>query len=390
MRTDAPTGDRRMPRNVRLLGLISLLSDVGSEMVLPLLPAFVTSLGGGARALGWIEGIANAVASVLKLVAGRWSDRVGRNRPFVIAGYGLAAAVRPLFALASAPWHVAAIRAIDRVGKGLRTSPRDALIAASVTPERRGAAFGLHRAMDHTGAFLGPTLAFLLIALWAVDVRAIFLLTVIPGALAVLVAVFGVREVRDDGATVRESAPAAGRALARVLVPVGLFTLAGASELFLLMKAGAENAPLVAMPLLWIGLHAVKSALAAPGGRLADRIGKTRALAIGWLVHAALFVAFAFVDDRSLVIALVLLHGVRCALTEGAEKALIAGLAPKGTRGTAFGCYHLVQGTLALGGAAGFGELWERCGAPTAFLGAAACAVLAVVTIPRRRRLPAA
>lgn len=379
----------RRSRNVLLLGLVSFFTDVGSEMAMPLLPAFLAAIGGGAAALGIIEGIADAIASLLRLVAGRWADRIGRNRPFVIAGYGIAGTARPLIGLATTAWHVGLVRAMDRVGKGLRSSPRDVLIAASVAPERRAAAFGLHRAMDHAGAFVGPLVAFALIRFWEVEVRTIFLATLIPGAIALAIAVLGVREVPADVAPalpeVPRDAPPAG--LWRLLLPFGLFTLANASELFLLLKAGAENAPLEAMPLLWVALHAVKATLSAPGGRLADRIGRTRALRIGWTGHAVLFAGLAVVDSTTAVAVLVLLHGVRTALTEGAEKALVSELAPRGARGAAFGWFHLVDGFGTLAANVAFGALWSGLGAGVAFGASAACAAAAVaaLTITMRR-----
>jgi MFS family permease len=378
---------RRLPRNVLLLGLVSFFTDVGSEMAMPLLPAFVETLGGGALALSRIEGIATAVASLLMLVSGILADRIGRNRPLVIAGYGISALVRPLLALAASPAQVGLIRGTDRIGKGLRGSPRDALIAASVAPERRAAAFGLHRAMDHAGAFVGPLLAFVLLHFAGVEVRTIFWLTAVPGLCALGIAVFGVREVRGEAraAAAARDAPAPRR-LGRVLLPIGLFALGGMSELLLLLKAGASRVPVEAIPLLWVGLHLVKSLLATSGGRLADRIGRRRTLAIGWTLHALIFVALGLTTDRVGIVILILLHGARCALTEGAEKALVAEIAPKHARGRAFGAYHVVIGLLALASAELFGRLWEGLGDQVAFHTAAGIALTAVAALAALRR----
>ena len=199
-----------LTRNVLLLGLVSLLTDAASELIIPLLPLFLTgTLGASALLLGWIEGLADLVASVLKLLSGRWADRLGRNRPFVLGGYGLSSLARPFVALATAPWHVLLVRVLDRTGKGLRSSPRDALIASSVQPDQRGAAFGLHRAMDHAGAVIGPLLAAAYLTWWSEDLRTLFWLSAIPGAAAVLLVLFGVRETRGDVETRGDAARSA-------------------------------------------------------------------------------------------------------------------------------------------------------------------------------------
>ncbi|OIP41344.1 MAG: hypothetical protein AUK47_06450 [Deltaproteobacteria bacterium CG2_30_63_29] len=372
--------------NVVALGVVSLLTDSASEMVIPLLPVFLTTVvGAGPLALGAIEGAAEAVASLLKLLSGRWSDRLGRRRPFVLAGYSLSSTARPFMALAGAAWHVLAVRLLDRTGKGLRSSPRDALLAASVAPEHRGAAFGLHRAMDHAGAVIGPLLAFAFLTWWSTDLRLLFGLSIIPGALAVAALVFAVREAKpeDDRVTAKKSAaaPRTSGSLHRVLWPVGLFTLGNASDLFLLLKASESRSSLTSLPLLWMGLHVVKMLASVPGGWLADVFGRRRLIAVGWGVYAAVYVGFAFAESRVVVWALFVVYGLYHGLTEGAEKALVAELAPAASRGTAFGWYHL---TLGLGGLAAsllFGGIWQWAGSMAAFLTSAGLALLAVVAL---------
>jgi MFS family permease len=367
-----------------LLGVVSLLTDTATEMIVPLLPVFLGTLGAGAFALGWIEGLADAVASVLKLLSGRWSDRSGRRRPFVIGGYGLASAVRPFVAAAMAAWHVAAVRVADRVGKGLRTSPRDALIAGSVAADQRGAAFGLHRAMDHAGAVLGPLIAFGFLLVWPDDLRTLFWLTAIPGAAAVSVVVFGVRESTDAPARVRgddDAGAASGGRLVRLLLPLGLFTLGNASDLFLLLKAGATRAPLVTLPLLWMGLHIVKMFASIPGGRLSDRWGRSKTIALGWLFYAGIYAGFAFAESQTTIWALFVAYGIYHGLTEGAERALVAELVPSARWGSGFGWYHLTLGALTLIASVLFGTLWEAFGSHTAFLTSAALALSAVVCL---------
>lgn len=369
-----------------MLGLVSLLTDTASEMVVPLLPFFLTtSLGAGAFALGWIEGLADATASVLKLLSGRWADRLGRNRPLVLAGYSISSAVRPLVGAAGAAGHVLAVRIADRVGKGIRTPPRDALIATSVVAQSHGSAFGLHRAMDHTGAVLGPLLAAGFLAYVSQDLRLLFWLTAIPGVAAILVIVFGVRETArvettetpdDDQREAR--APEADHRLRYFLIPLALFTLGNASDVFLLLKAGGARTPLIALPLLWMGLHVVKVVASVSGGRLADRFGRRRIIAAGWMYYAAIYAGFAFAERREIIWILFLVYGIYHGLTEGAQKALVAEIAPRRRWGTAFGWYHLTLGMLALTASVLFGALWEFAGSRTAFLTSAALALLAV------------
>lgn len=373
-----------LTRNVVILGVVSLLTDTASEMVVPLLPVFLTgTLGAGALAVGWIEGLAEAVASVLKLVAGRWSDRTGRRRPFVIGGYGLASLARPFVAAATAAWHVLAVRVTDRIGKGLRTSPRDALIASSVDPRHWGAGFGLHRAMDHAGAVVGPLIAAGFLLLWPNELRTLFWLTAIPGAAAVAVVVLGVREADKTPTSPRVEDPIRSRdgQLLRLLAPLALFTLGNASDLFLLLKAGATRAPLVTLPLLWMGLHVVKTLASVPGGRLSDRWGRTRTVILGWTFYAAIYAGFAFAETQATVWALFVAYGIYHGLTEGAERALVAELVPAARRGSGFGWYHLTLGGLTLVASVLFGGLWEAVGSRAAFLTAAVLALVAAICL---------
>jgi MFS family permease len=373
-----------LSRNVIVLGVVSLLTDTASEMVMPLLPVFLLGLAGAGAplALGVIEGLADAVASVLKLYAGRWADKLGRNRPFVLAGYAIASAARPFVALATAPWHVLVVRCTDRVGKGLRTSPRDALIAATVAPQQRGAAFSLHRAMDHTGAILGPLIAAALLAWFTQDLRLLFWLTAIPGALVVLVAWVGVREVPKP-----EEPPApvvrANKPLVAFLVPLGVFTLGNASEVFLLLKVAGEDLheSLTTFPLLWVALHIVKAATSVPGGKLSDKLGRVPMIAAGWLLYSGVFAALAFAQDRVTVYALLATYGVYVGLTEGAQRALIAEVAPRKGQGAAFGWYYLTMGLLALVASVMFGALWHWFSPATAFLTSAGLAIVAVALL---------
>lgn len=367
---------KRLPRSVIAFGWTSFFTDVSSEMIAPLLPFFLTSvLGGGALALGFVEGFADAVSSVLKLVSGRLSDRFGRSRPFVLGGYALSSIARPLVALAAAPWHVVVVRAVDRMGKGLRTSPRDSIIAAETPAARRGEAFGFQRAMDHAGAVVGPLVAIALLHFATTDLRVVFGLAAIPGAVACAVIVAFVREparaARAPGA-VAERLGTPDRALLKLLVPLGVFTLGNASDLFLLLQLSEHDSGPIQLSLLWLGLHAVKAVSSFFGGRLSDRFGPLAMIASGWIVYAAVYLGLALAEDRTVIVALCLAYGTYHGLTEGAEKALVSRIAPSASRGTAFGWYHLTVGLLALPASVMFGAVWSAYGSTAAFgMGAA-------------------
>ncbi len=367
--------------------MVSFFTDVSSEMIVPLLPVFLGSFGAGAFALGWVEGLADAVSSALKLLAGRWTDRTGRRVPVVIAGYGIASIARPLFALATSAWHVVLFRCIDRVGKGLRSSPRDALIAHSVPAGSRGAAFGFHRSMDHAGATFGPLLALLLIRGAGVELRTLFLLAAIPGAISVLVVWRGVREtfVAPD----EEEASAAPRPrpmlVWRFLLPLGLFTLGKASDLFLMQvlfdrtrgdgPAGASD-EITQLSLAWIGMHLLRTLAAYPGGKLADRHGRRRTIVLGWLSYAAACVGLAFARSQAALFVCFAVWAVQDGLTDGAQRALVSELAPRRDQGAAFGWYYLTLGLLALVASVLFGTLYEHAGRSAAFSTSAALAIL--------------
>jgi MFS family permease len=300
----------------------------------------------------------------------------------VVAGYAVSSVVRPLIALATSVAQVVAVRVLDRLGKGVRTSPRDALLAATVPASERGAAFGFHRGMDHAGAALGPLLAAGLLAAGISDLRIIFALAAIPALVAVLVAL----AVHEAPVPVPVVATAAVERppvrLRRVLVPFFVFALGNASDTFLLLQAGASNTPLVALPLLWTALHAVKSATSLLGGALADRFGRRRTIACGWLVYAAVYIGLAHAETPGAVAALFVTYGLYSGLTEGPERALIAELAPAKARGTAFGWFHMTLGAAGLAASVLFGGLWEAYGSKTAFLTSAALAGAALLLLP--------
>src|SRR5712692_529702 len=381
------SGRRGVSRNVFLLGLVSLLGDVSSEMVVPLLPAFLVALGGGAEALGLIEGAAEATASFFKYLSGRWADRVRRLLPMAVAGYALAAAVRPLLALARSPWHVFAVRCVDRVGKGIRTSPRDKLLAASAEPERLAEAYSFHRGMDHLGAAVGPLIATALLLLWPGQLRLVFALAAIPGALAVAL-LFAVREMPPPTPSAISSATATptptptanatpsplSRPPRRLLASIFLFTLGNSTDALLLLRAQGLGVPTTLLPVLWTELHVVRAATSWPLGRLADRLGRRASLAAGWGLYAVCYLGFAVAADPWQAWALFAAYGLVAGLTEGTGRAL--------------GLYNLVSGFGLLAASVLAGELWDHV-SPGAALGlGAALAAAAVVLLLARPGAP--
>jgi MFS family permease len=392
-----PSKATRLGRNVLALSAVSLFTDMASEMTYPLLPVFLsTVLGASATAVGGIEGAAESTAALLKLASGWWSDRVARRKPLVLAGYAIASAIRPLIGLARAVPQVLAIRVADRIGKGIRSSPRDALIADSVDASIRGRAFGFQRAADHAGAVLGPLIAFALLRWGGLELRTIFLLTAIPGALAVATLLLGVREVprsKPAAEKVDLKAPL-GRRFWAYLGVLLLFTLGNSTDAFLLLRAGELGIAPALVPILWALLHVVKSLSSTPGGILSDRLGRRPLILAGWLVYAAVYFAFGRAQAEWQAWALFAVYGVYFGLTEGVEKALVADLVAPERRGAAFGWYNLAIGLGALPASLLFGAIWDRWGSTAAFdfgalLALAAAVGMAVVVRPGSAGVPA-
>jgi len=357
--------------NVLILGLVSLLTDISSEMIYPLLPLFLTTvLGGGPAFLGVIEGIAESTASILKLFSGIMSDRVRARKRFVLWGYGISALARPLIALATSPLAVLFIRFADRVGKGIRTSPRDALIAESIDPEGRGKAFGFHRSMDHAGALIGPLIATLLLTWFVTDIRTVFLLSAIPGGLAVILILLKVRESAPSGKSKGDSnfltKLPSGRLRTYLLILI-IFTLGNSSDAFLLLRAGQLGVTPARIPLLWTFFHLVKMVSTMPFGALSDRIGRRGVIVTGWGVYALAYIGFAFATTEMHIWLLFAFYGLFYGLTEGVEKAMLADIAEPGERGGAFGWYNCATGNGALPASMIFGFIWQRFNPLAAF-----------------------
>jgi MFS family permease len=366
MADDTPPARRPLPATVLALGLTSFFTDAGTELIFPLLPAFVASLGAAPAFLGLVEGAADATSSLLKLVAGRIADNARAKKPLVLFGYGLASVVRPLVALAVAPWHVLAIRVTDRVGKGVRSAPRDALIAASVDKDQAGRAFGFHQAMDHAGAVVGPLAAAALLAL-GVPLRWVFAAAIVPG-LASIVAILVVREpepaataapTRAIADAPKKAAPPLGRDLARYLGILALFSLGNSSDAFLLLRAKELGVSVAALPLLWALFHVTKLVSAYLGGDASDRVPRHRLVIAGWAVYAGAYLGFGLASAAWHVWALFVIYGAYHGLTEPAEKALVRDLAPAEARGRAYGAYGFILGASAVPAGVLTGMLWQ-------------------------------
>ncbi len=389
------TQKARLPAAIWTLGFVSLLMDISSEMIHSLLPVFlVTTLGASALVVGLIEGAAEATALIVKVFSGVLSDYWGKRKSLAVFGYALGALSKPLFAIASTTGMVFTARFIDRIGKGIRGAPRDALVADIAPREMRGAAFGLRQSLDTVGAFVGPLLAIGLMLLWANDFRAIFWVAVIPGVLAVTLLVFGVREPAP-APTSRAINPIQRASLRRLsraywwVVAIGaVFTLARFSEAFLVLRAAEGGLPLALVPLVLIGMNVVYSLSAYLFGRLSDRISHAQLLALGLAVLIGADIVLAYSNQWTWVWLGVSLWGLHMGITQGLLATMVADAAPTDLRGTAFGFFNLVSGVALLIASALAGLLWDQLGAPQTFIAGAvfsAIALLAILVRPPRK-----
>ncbi len=389
----------KLPKTVVTLGIVSLLNDVSSEMIYPLLPFFLREqLKASIAFVGLVEGVAETTASLLKLASGWLSDRIGRHKLLTFVGYTLSSVTRPLLAASTAAWQVLGLRFIDRVGKGVRTSPRDALLANACDENIRGMAFGFHRAMDHLGAALGPLLATAVLFFAPGNYRLVFALAAVPAILSLFALWFGVKEagVKAGLSVAQENnspTELSGQfKLVKVwqelpvkfrwyLGTVLLFTLSNSSDAFLLLRAKDAGVPEKAIPLLWTWLHIIKSATGTHGGILSDKIGRVRAIVLGWLVYAGVYAAFAFLQNSWQVWLAFTVYGLYFGLTEGAERALVADLLPVEKRGTGYGAFHFIVGVGMMPASVLFGLIWQLFGFQTAFLFGAALSLFASVLL---------
>jgi MFS family permease len=384
---------RGLPPTVFALSVVSFLNDTSSEIIYPLLPAFLfLSLGATPFAIGLIEGIAESVASILKLFSGYLSDKFGNRKLPVFLGYSLSAIVRPLLAFVTSWQQVLVVRMTDRIGKGIRGAPRDALLASEVPVERRGLAFGFNRAADHLGAVVGPIVAYFLLTYIAADpetptaleYQRVFLYASIPVAIGLFVIVFFVHEHKgSDDAPVADPIKFSLREFdgnfKRFLIVIALFTLSNSTDAFLLLRAEQAGIAPAMLPLLWMVLHFSKVLSSLVGGDLSDKVGRKAMIFSGWIIYALVYMGFAFIDSAWQAWVLFIIYGTYFGLTEGVEKALVADLVDEEKRGTAFGFYNLAFGITVFPASLLFGLMWSTFGVEYAFILSAFISLLAAI-----------
>jgi len=373
-----------IPKNVLVLGLVSFLTDASSDMIYPVLPLFLSDvLGSSTLFIGLIEGVAESTASILKIFSGWLSDKLGKRKFLVGLGYGLSAVGKPVLSIATAGWHVLMLRFVDRFGKGVRTSPRDALIADSSPEERRGLSYGFHRAMDSAGAVVGPLLAFLFLPLVNKNYRILFLIASVPAMLAVLILILFVKErKRLKEKVTRLAKPGLSRFDPKFkifLLGATIFTLGNSSDAFLFLRAKDLNIDLVYIPILWLVLNLVYALVASPAGALSDKIGRKNLIISGLLVYTLVYLGFAFATRSIHVWILFGIYGLYYGLANGTMRAYVADLVGEERRATAFGVYHGAVGLTALPASLIFGWLWQSVGVSVAFGFGAGLALLAVL-----------
>lgn len=385
---------KNLPGNVWALSLVSFFNDTSSEIIYPLLPTFLfLALGASPLAIGAIEGLAETTASLLKLFSGYLSDRFDRRKLPVFVGYALASVTRPMLAFVGSWQQVLFVRLTDRVGKGIRGAPRDALLAAEVPIEKRGLAFGFNRAADHLGAVIGPIIGFALLSFYAVDsenptieeYRKVFLVASVPVVLGLFVIAFFVKEegrrAKIDRPKIKLSLKEFDPNFKRFLVTIAVFTLSNSSDAFLLLRAKDAGIATAMLPILWMALHVSKFLSSIVGGDLSDKLGRKTLIFSGWILYALVYLGFAFVDSPAQAWALFLIYGLYFGLTEGAEKALVADLVSPEKRGTAFGMYNLAFGVTVFPASLLLGALWNEYGASVAFIFSAILSVCAAILL---------
>jgi len=381
-------------KNVYVLGAVSLFNDFSSEMIYPLIPSFVKSvIGLGPAFLGILEGIAESTNSILKLFAGYFSDKIKKRKPFAVGGYAISNLLRPLIGLTRSWGVLLFLRFSDRVGKGIRTSPRDAMIADYSPTDRRGFAFGFQRGMDHTGAVLGSITASLLLYFFTIELKTIFLLSVIPGIIAVLLMIFGVRSIHKKDGILKNRVEVPEKYLTRdkntigkkeilkfsdfkklgkqfslYMVVLVIFTLGNSTDAFLLLRASEVGFQITVIPLLWAILHISKALFCILGGYISDKIGRKVMILSGWFVYFLTYLGFAYFNEYYLIYLLFIIYGLYFGLTEGVEKALVADIVPKENIGTAYGFYNLSLGITTLPASVIFGLIWKAYSFRAAFL----------------------
>jgi len=371
-------------RNILFTGLTSFLTDTSVKLIYSVMPMFLLSIGASKTSLSLIEGIAESTASLLKTFSGFWSDRIGRNKPFMLIGYGLSALILPLYALAVTPLHVLYLRFVERIGKGIRTAPRDSLVAASAIEGQSGKSFGLQKAMDNSGAIAGPLIAFALLTLLPGDYRTIFLVAGLPALAGVFVILFGIHEVKKNKDEllnrfhIKDFPPKYYLFLAIVF----LFTLGNSTDALLMVKAHDVGVRIALIPLVYLVTSLVSVLLAVPIGSLADKIGKEKVLIAGYLIYSAVYYGFGVTHSATAVTALFALYGVYSAATDGIQKAFVSDIIGKNKKGTGLGIYNALLGVTLLPASVIAGYLYDTVNASVPFyLGACTSAGAALLLL---------
>lgn len=382
-----------LSRNIFFTGLISFLTDTSVKMVYSVMPIFLLSIGASKTSLSLIEGIAESTASLIKAFSGFWSDRIGKNKPFMLFGYGLSALIIPLYTLATSPFHILYLRFTERFGKGIRTAPRDSLIAGSVTNGESGKAFGFQKAMDNSGAILGPLTAFLLLVIMPGDFKIIFLIAGIPAIIAIFFIIFGIREAGKNKSELFRTfhiKDFSGRYYLFLLI-VFVFTLGNSTDALLLVKANEVGISVAMIPLVYLITNAVSVVAAIPFGKLSDRIGKEKVLLGGYFIYAVVYYGFGVSTSTHALIALFALYGLYSASTDGVQKAFVCDLIDKNKKGTGLGIYNALLGITLLPASLIAGILYDKVNSSIPFYFGAGTAISSMVlmiifiTITRRQ-----
>lgn len=372
--------------NIFFIGLVSFFTDVSSEMIYPLLPVFLTAvLKAPLSFVGVVEGVAESTASILKLVFGWISDKFNKRKIFVSTGYAISSLIRPMVAFAVYPWHVLVVRFADRVGKGIRTAPRDALIADTCKADDVGMAFGFNRAMDHAGAVVGPVLAFILLSSVTKSYRLVFSLAFIPAIIAIFIVLFLVKEKKRGAVCSKDNLKLSLKPFSSnfkvFLIIVFIFTLGNSSDAFLILRAKDTGVPVALLPIIWVFLHLVKMASSMPAGALSDKFGRKKIIIAGWIVYALSYFGFAFARAPLHIWMLFVIYGFYFGLTESAEKAFVADMVKPELRGSAYGIYNFVIGIGALPASVIMGIIWQKLGVVPAFSFGASLAFISVLLL---------
>lgn len=380
--------------NVFYTGIVSFLTDISTKMVYSVMPMFLMSIGASKTSLSLIEGVAESTASLLKAFSGYWSDKIGKNKPFMLVGYGLSTVVMPLYATVVTPVQMLFYRFAERVGKGIRTAPRDSLVAGSVEQHETGKSFGLHKAMDNSGAILGPLLAFFILSLKPDSFRFIFLLAAIPGILGIIVLIFGIKEAKKKKESLLQKFEFRNfsKRFYLFLAIIFIFTLGNSTDALLIVKANEVGVKVTFIPLVYLISSIISVALAIPFGSLSDRIDREKLLIAGFLIYAMVYFGFGFTGNIRIIIVLFALYGVYSALTDGVQKALVSDLVDKNKKGTGLGMYNALLGITLLPASLIAGLLYDKINSSIPFYFGAITAVLSallmvvfVVTKPKNR-----